>query len=195
VTLMWPNGRELNAQDTHTKDYTSYLTIPPKKSKTVFVASFYSNYLVDHHALIHLMFDSGHIMRIPMYFHVYYDIVKFLPSIVDFGVVPINFDLIRIPVTLKIRPGHNIKSMTLTEVMLPLNDVRLDFVMGDWDRDTRHHTKVFNKNTKRLEERRQGMIYADQEFFLITVVMKPFKYGTINTQIKMNVETEFGAIH
>lgn len=98
------------------------------------------------------MLNSGHIMRLPLYYHVYYDIIKFLPSIIDFGVVPLNFDPIRLNVTLKLRNGHGFRMLTLTEVMLPLNDMRLDFVMGDWDRDTKHHTKVFNKNTKRLEE-------------------------------------------
>ena len=145
VTLAWPNGKEINAQDTHSKDYTTYLTIPPKRSRTVLVAEFKTNVLVDHHALIHLMFESGHIMRLPLYYHVYADLLKFLPSIVDFGVVPLNFDAIRIPVTLKIRTHPTIKLLHLTEVMLPLNDERLDFVMGEWDRDPSHHTKVFNK--------------------------------------------------
>lgn len=154
VTLSWPNGKEINAQDTHSKDYTSFLTIPPKKSRTVLIAEFSTRLLVDHHALVHLMFESGHIMRMPLYYHIYADLLKFLPSIVDFGVVPLNFDAIRIPVTLKIRNSTNVRMLHLTEVMLPLNDVRIDFVMGEWDRDPTHHTKVFNKNTKRLEEHR-----------------------------------------
>ena len=118
------------------------------------VAEFKTEFLVDHHALIHLMFESGHIMRLPLYYHVYADLLKFLPSIVDFGVLPLNFDAIRVPVTLKIRSHPTIKLLYLTEVMLPLNDERLDFVMGEWDRDPSHHTKVFNKETRRLEEHR-----------------------------------------
>ena len=118
------------------------------------MAEFKTEFLVDHHALIHLMFESGHIMRLPLYYHVYADLLKFLPSIVDFGVLPLNFDAIRVPVTLKIRSHPTIKLLYLTEVMLPLNDERLDFVMGEWDRDPSHHTKVFNKETRRLEEHR-----------------------------------------
>ena len=82
----------------------------------------YTEQIVDHNAMIHLMFDTGHIMRLPLYYHVYYDILKFYPSIIDFGVVPLNFDLIRLNLTLKIRNAHNIRIMHLTEVMLPLND-------------------------------------------------------------------------
>ena len=135
--------------------------------------------------MVHLKLDTGHVMRIPLYYRVYFDIVKFMPSIADFGVVPLNFDTITLPVTLNIRNGHDIKKMYLTEVMLPLNDMRLDFVMGDWDRDKAHNTQVFNKNTKRLETHRKGVIYKEHEFFLMTIILKPFKYGMIKTSIKL----------
>lgn len=79
--------------------------------------------------------------------------------------------------------------------MLPLNDMRLDFVMGDWDRDKAHNSQVFNKNTKRLEEHRKGVIYKDHEFFLMTVILKPFKYGLINTYVKLTFQTELGVTH
>ena len=195
VTLSWPNGKELSSSETYTKDYSRYLTIGPNEQRVVLLANFETNEIVDHNAMVHLMLDTGHIMRLPLYYHVYFDLVKFLPSIVDFGVVPLNFDAITIPVTLKIRNGHGNRMMYVNEVMLPLNDMRLDFVMGDWDRDPNHNTKVFNKNTKRLEEHRKGLIYADQEFHLMTIIMKPFKYGMINTYVKITVQTELGSQH
>ena len=139
--------------------------------------------------------DTGHIMRLPLYYHVYYDIVKFLPSIVDFGVVPLNFDALTLPVTLKIRNGHGIRMMYLSEVMLPLNDMRLDFVMGEWDRDPNHNQKVFNKNTRRLEEHRKGIIYENHEFHLMTVILKTFKYGMVNTYVKLTFSTGNGATY
>ena len=141
------------------------------------------------------MFESGHIMRLPLYYHVYADLLKFLPSIVDFGVVPLNFDAIRVPVTLKIRTHPTIKLLHLTEVMLPLNDERLDFVMGEWDRDPAHHTKVFNKQTRRLEEHRQGVIHSGHEFHLMTIVLNPHKYGMVSTQVKLTVVSEDGVDH
>lgn len=43
VTLTWPNGKELSSPDTYSKDYsTSYLTIPPKQSRIVLLAQFYT---------------------------------------------------------------------------------------------------------------------------------------------------------
>ena len=149
------------------------------------MAHFQTSELIDHNAMVHLKLDTGHVMRIPLYYRVYFDIVKFMPSIADFGVVPLNFDTITLPVTLNIRNGHDIKKMYLTEVMLPLNDMRLDFVMGDWDRDKAHNSQVFNKNTKRLETHRKGVIYKEHEFFLMTIILKPFKYGMIKTSIKL----------
>ena len=138
------------------------------------------------------MLDSGHIMRLPLYYHVYPDIVKFLPSIVDFGVVPINFDALKIPVSLKIRNGMGLKMLYLTQVMLPLNDVRLDFTMGEWQNDKKGHVQVFNKHTKRMETHRYGHVYADEVFDLMNVIMKPTKYGMINTYIKLTFQYENG---
>ena len=195
MTLTWPNGQQITAQDTYIKDYSRYLTIPPREHRTVLVANFETTQLVDHHAMIHFMLDTGHIMRLPLYYHVFFDLVKFMPSIVDFGVVPLNFDALTLPVTLKIRRGHGNEMMFVNEVMLPLNDMRLDFVMGEWDRDPSHNTKVFNKNTKRLEEHRKGVIHLDHEFHLLTVVLRPFKYGMINTYVKFTVQTDGGAVH
>ena len=159
--------------------------MPPGESRVVLAVNFKTSDQVDHNAIIHLVTEQGHVMRIPLYYHVYEDIIKFLPSVVDFGVVPMNFDALSLPVTLKIRNGHDISMLYLTEVMLPLNDIRLDFVMGEWDRDSRHHTKVFNKSTKMMEDRRQGGIYFDHEFHLMTVLMNPIRYGIIDTYVKL----------
>ena len=62
-------------------------------------------------------------MRVPLYYHVYIDLVKFMPSIIDFGVVPLNFDIVRLPVSFKVRPLiiHG-REIYLTDAMLPLND-------------------------------------------------------------------------
>lgn len=99
VTLKWLSADE---------PLVDQLTIKPGESKQVMTAHFSTTELVDHNAMVHLVLNTGHIMRMPLYYHVYQDIVKFLPSIVDFGVVPINFDLIRLPVSLKLRNGHKI---------------------------------------------------------------------------------------
>ena len=47
--------------------------------------------------------------------------------------------------------------MYLTEVMLPLNDMRLDFVMGDWEKTYRDNLKKV-KNNKIIKQVRKGVI-------------------------------------
>jgi len=89
---------------------------------------------------------------------VYTDILKFTPSIVDFGLVPFRFDLLKIPVSVAIRNGVDFNFLYLSEVLLPLTDKRLDFVIGAWDRDNYGNIQVINKNTRRLEEQRRGVL-------------------------------------
>lgn len=91
---------------------------------------------MDHRAVIHLVTNRGDVIRIPLYFHIYQDLLKFTPSIVDFGIVPFRFDALRIPVLVSIRNGFDTSMLYLNEVLLPVSDKRLDFVMGKWDRDS-----------------------------------------------------------
>ena len=91
--------------------------------------------------------NFGDVLRIPLYFHIYTDLLKFTPSIVDFGIVPFRFDNLRVPVLVSIRNGFNIGLLYLKEVILPVSDKRLDFIMGKWDRDNYGNIQVFNKLT------------------------------------------------
>lgn len=104
--------------------------------------------------MVHLLLDTGHIMRVPLYYHVYNDIFKFLPSIVDFGVVPLNFDIVNLPVSLKIRNTNTAtgQTMYLTEVMVPLNDMRLDFVSGDWKSTKSSPESSYRRKSNRLAQ-------------------------------------------
>ena len=158
-------------------------------------AVFETDQVVDHNAFIHLQTDQGVILRVPIYYHVYTDVVKFLPSIVDFGVMSINFDVVRVPVRLRIRDGQNIPMLYLSEVLLPLNDERLDFVMGQWDRDPTGNIQIFNNHQQKLEEHRRGVIHAERDFFAFTVLLKPFKWGLVETRIKMKFQEKDGAVH
>lgn len=101
--------------------------------------------MVDHRAVIHMVTNFGDVLRIPLYFHIYPDLLKFTPSIVDFGIVPFRFDALRVPVVVSIRNGFDIGLLYLNEVLLPVSDKRLDFVMGKWDRDSYGNIQVYNK--------------------------------------------------
>lgn len=71
---------------------------------------------MDNRAIIHIYTNAGKILRLPVYFHLYTDLVKFTPSIVDFGVIPFNFDILRVKVEVHVRPGSNIKTLALNDV-------------------------------------------------------------------------------
>jgi len=56
-------------------------------------------------------------------------------------------------VNVSLRNGFDIgNTIYLTEVLLPLNEKRLDFYMGKWDRETVGNIQVYNKLTGKLEE-------------------------------------------
>jgi hypothetical protein len=46
--------------------------------------------------------------------------VKFTPSIVDFGLMPFRFDPLKIPVSVTMRNGVDSNVLHLTEVLLPV---------------------------------------------------------------------------
>jgi hypothetical protein len=134
----------------------------------------------------------GDVIRIPLYFHIYPDLLKFTPSIVDFGIVPFRFDALRIPVLVSIRNGFDLGTLYLNEVLLPISEKRLDFVMGKWDRDSYGNIQVFNKQSMRLEEHRRGILHKDRSLELLTVVLDPVTYGELNTSVILVFLTEDG---
>lgn len=40
VSLHWPNDKETNSEETYSKDYSRFLTIPPGETRTVLIAHF-----------------------------------------------------------------------------------------------------------------------------------------------------------
>ena len=100
----------------------------------------------------------------------------------------------RIPVSLHIREGgvEIIEVLYMTEVLLPLNDERLDFVMGDWDRELKGNIQVYNKVTNRLEEHRRAHLNGQQELFVFTILLKPSLLGMVDSKIRLTFQHEDG---
>jgi hypothetical protein len=46
-----------------------------------------------------------------------------------------------------------------------------------------------------LEEHRRGIVYAETDFMLFTVLMKPFKWGMIDTNVKLTFKETDGTEH
>ena len=42
VTLHWPNDQDFNSEQTYSKDYSRFLTIPPKEWRTLLTANFFT---------------------------------------------------------------------------------------------------------------------------------------------------------
>jgi len=163
---------------------------------------------VDHRAVVHLYTDSGILIRLPAYFHVSLDIVRFEPPIVDFGIIPWRFNVLRMPVSVKLRNTPGLNRIFLTEVNLPLNDERLDFVMGkwadeDWKRSSQQNEMILTKigkngNVKDAEVKNQRLIDLFKDFkgpiaelqtnsegvAVITVLLDPYKQGKLRQEIE-----------
>ena len=153
------------------------------------------------------MTDSGHLLRLPVYFHVTSDFVRFSPPIVDYGAVAWRFNLLRVPVNVKMRHVPGVKRVFLTDVSLPLSDERLDFVIGKWaDENWKQtaqteaflkaqnmkQTSGINEEVKALFAGRTGpitMIEPNSEGVqVLTVLLDPYKVGEVDTNIEFSFE-------
>lgn len=57
----------------------------------------------DHRAVVHIYTNSGILVRLPLYYHVTNDLLRFDPPIINFDYVPYRFDTMTIEVFAKIR--------------------------------------------------------------------------------------------
>jgi hypothetical protein len=62
---------------------------------------FEMNRTLDFYVEIHIRTSLHDILRVPLYYHVHSDIIKFSPSVVDFGLSPLNFDILKVPIYAK----------------------------------------------------------------------------------------------
>lgn len=195
LKLYWPNSVQLasTSEAQSNRDFSKYLKIEPgAKAKQILTYHFETDQVVDHRAVIHMVTSLGDVIRIPLYFHVYPDLLKFTPSIVDFGLVAYRFDALRVPVSVTIRNGFDVGILYLSEVLLPVSENRLDFAMGRWDRDSFGNIQVYNKQSMRLEEQRRGVLGKDRTLELFTIILDPTAFGELNTQVVLVFTTEEG---
>lgn len=118
---------------------------------------------MDYFAGIHIRTNLHDIIRVPVYYHVHSDLIKFTPAVLDFGLVPLNFDLLKLP----IRAKSSIKeTIIVNEALVPINDRRLDFLLMDFK------GKALEKGLKR-----------NQEVFLGYVIFNPYRTGFVESKI------------
>jgi hypothetical protein len=82
------------------------------------------NRTLDFVVVIHIRTSLLDIIRVPLYYHVHQDFIKFTPTTIDFGLAPLNFDILKIPLYAKSKLNE---PLIITDIHLPLSDKRLDF--------------------------------------------------------------------
>jgi hypothetical protein len=99
-----------------------HILVPDGTRKLLANLHFEYNSTIDFYAEVHLRTSLHSIIRVPLYYHVHTDVVKFTP--VDFGLVPLQFDILKVPLYARSKLAEQVR---VEEVMLPMSDDRLDF--------------------------------------------------------------------
>lgn len=76
-----------------------HILVPEGSRKLLSTIYFECNSTLDVYAEIHIKTSMHSIIRVPLYYHVHSDAIKFTP--LDFGLSPLNFDNLKIPLTAK----------------------------------------------------------------------------------------------
>jgi hypothetical protein len=121
------------------------------------------NRTMDFYVEIHIRTSLHDVIRVPLYYHVHSDVVKMSPTVIDFGVSPLNFDLLKIPLYAKSKISD---IMTIQEILLPLNDARLDFQFVDF-----------------FKQGANNVLRKSKELFLGFAILNPTKSGMVENKI------------
>lgn len=151
IDLYWPNGKRISTELSENVEMPpkEFLSLSQGKEKTVFEVRFNAKETGDHRAVVHIYTNQGILVRLPFYFHVTPDLLRFYPPIVDFGFVPYRFDTITIEVYTKTRSPskYNVNEMLqLDDLLFPVDDERLDFAPGRWAHNDTHIIKSVLEN-------------------------------------------------
>lgn len=129
VKLKWPHSSvTLSEKSQENINVMQHILVQENARKMIASINLEFGKSMDVNSVIHIKTSHNDVIRVPVYIHVNSDIVKFTPSVLDFGLAPLNFDIMRISLFAKVKGGE---SLIIEEVMLPLSDGRLDFQMVD----------------------------------------------------------------
>jgi len=84
-------------------------------------------------------------VRLPLYYHVTNDLIRFSPPIIDFGFVPYRFDTLTIEVTARTRTPQS-EILQLDDMLFSTSDERIDFAPGRWAYNDTYIVKTYNEN-------------------------------------------------
>lgn len=133
---------------------------------------FQVNQTQDYCAEIHIRTSPmNDIIRVPVYYHVHSDRIKFTPTVLDFGIVPLNFEMLKLQVKGKSRAQEN---LMITDIFVPISDSRLDFLMIE------PKTMIPKKD----------VVTTNSEFFFGYVLLNPNSPGLLQQKIIFNAVGE-----
>jgi hypothetical protein len=118
---------------------------------------------------LHLRTSLHDVIRVPIYYHVHSDPLKLSPPLLDFGLAPLNFDVLKLPLYARSKVSE---LLAIQEILVPLNDPRLDFQMVD--------AILRTPST-------QNMIRKGRELFLGYVLLNPSKAGVVESKIRLTL--------
>jgi hypothetical protein len=126
LPLRWPNTSQIISSSLKAMDDSpvkcTLIAEGSRKHLTDIV--FEINRTMDYFFEVHLRTSYNDVIRVPIYYHVHADILKLTPTVVDFGLAPLNFDVLKIPIYARSKVSE---LLAIQEILLPLNDIRLDF--------------------------------------------------------------------
>lgn len=146
-----------------------HILIPENGRKHISDIVFEINRTMDFFFELHIRTSFHDVIRIPIYYHVHSDVLKLTPGLIDFGLAPLNFDVLKIPIYAKSKISE---LLAIQEIMLPLDDPRLDFQMVD--------SILRNPSTT-------NMVRKNRELFLGWVLLNPTKPGVIESKISLTL--------
>lgn len=127
VKLRWPHNKEDMSEKLSGDDNgnaVQYILIPEGSRKQIATMVFEINRPFDFNVQIHIRTSLHDIIRVPLYYHVHQDFIKFTPSVLDFGLAPLNFDFLKIPIYARSKLRE---ALVIQDVLIPMGDNRLDF--------------------------------------------------------------------
>lgn len=100
LQLRWPNSSSIISQslDAAEEQVVKYILIPEGSRKHLSDIVFEINRTMDFFFELHLRTSLHDVIRVPIYYHVHSDVLKLTPTVVDFGLAPLNFDVLKIPI-------------------------------------------------------------------------------------------------
>lgn len=78
----------------------------------------------------------------------------------------------------------------MDDLLFPMEDERLDFAAGLWTQNDTHIVKTVMEDGRVFESRKP--VLSSNYIHLCSVALKPYKFGLIDTKIRIKLRTGSG---